>query len=159
MSRSYEKPAPETRFARCQGPTAPEMLLNFGIWGHGPKQWEQFVDANRLLEHKVREFDGMKCLYAHAYYTEDEFWSIYNRKWYDALRVKYKATHLPNVYDKVKAEPKRVKDSSWVTWLIAIFWSIWPLSGLYGVFHALLRKDYLLHREGWNTRRKVKIHD
>lgn len=136
--------------AEKMDPTAPEMLLNFGIWGPGPRGIDKFVDANRKLEHKVRELGGKKWLYAHAYYTEEEFWGIHDRKEYEALRAKYHATYLPSVYDKVKvdveSEKKAIRDS-WMVWLLALFWSIWPLSGLYGVLQATIGGDYLLPRE------------
>jgi delta24-sterol reductase len=86
-------------------------------------------------------------LYAHAYYTEKEFNEIYNREEYDALRKKYFATYLPSVYDKVKVDiekEKRAIRGSWIFWMIAVFWSIWPLTGLYGVYKVLLGGDYLL---------------
>jgi Delta24-sterol reductase len=128
-------------------PNAPEYLMNFGVWGPGSRNRQEFVRANRRLEQKVQDLQGKKWLYAHAYYTEDEFWSIYDRKEYDALRTKYHATYLPSVYDKVKvdveAEEKAIRES-WIVWLLALFWSIWPLSGLYGVYRAWMGGDYLL---------------
>lgn len=129
---------------------APDMLLNFGVWGPGPSGRREFIAANRHLEYKVRELGGKKWLYAHAYYSEEEFWDIYDRKEHDALRAKYDATYLPTIYDKVKvdveAEEKAIRES-WIAWLLAIFWSIWPLSGLYGVFKATIGGEYLLPRE------------
>lgn len=125
----------------------PETMLNFGVWGPGPRDRMKFVEWNRRFEQKVTDLGGVKWLYAHAYYTEDEFNDIYDRKAYDALRTKYNATHLPSVYDKVKvdftAEQKALKESLAV-WLLALFWSIWPLSGLYGVYKAVIGGDYLL---------------
>ncbi|KAK9235413.1 hypothetical protein V1525DRAFT_410090 [Lipomyces kononenkoae] len=125
---------------------APTMLLNVGVWGPGPTRRKEFVKLNRDLERKVHELKGQKWLYAHAYYTEAEFWDIYDRKEYDGLRAKYHASYLPTIYDKVKvdvaAEEQAMRDS-WTTWIIAIIWSIWPISGLYGVFHAALGGDYL----------------
>ena len=59
-----------------------------------------FVDANKQLENKLYEYNGKKWLYAHAYYTEDEFWKIYDKNWYDILRIKYKADYLPSIYEK-----------------------------------------------------------
>ncbi|TAQ84834.1 hypothetical protein B7494_g6828 [Chlorociboria aeruginascens] len=73
-----------------------EFMMNFGVWGPGSKNRIEFVRQNRLLEHKVDELGGRKWLYAHAYYTQDEFWSIYDRTAYDALRAKYS---YPGVVD------------------------------------------------------------
>jgi delta24-sterol reductase len=92
-------------------------------------------------------------LYAHAYYTEEEFNDIYDRKTYNALRRKYHATYLPSVYDKVKVDIKTEQQAlrkSWMLWLTALFWRIWPLSGLYGVYKAAFGGDYLLPRNSRN---------
>ncbi|KAG0650518.1 3-beta-hydroxysterol Delta-24-reductase [Hyphodiscus hymeniophilus] len=125
----------------------PDFMLNFGVWGPGPKRREDFVAWNRQFEGMIQKLGGQKWLYAHAYYTEEEFNEIYNRLDYEALREKYHASYLPTVYDKVRVnvekENKEMHDS-WVAWLLAIFWSIWPLTGLYGVYHALFGGDYLL---------------
>ena len=69
-------------------------LLNSGVWGPGQSGRDAFVKFNRQLEQKVFKLGGKKWLHTHAYYTEDEFWNIYDRKGYDALRLKYSATHL-----------------------------------------------------------------
>ena len=125
-------------------------MLNFGVWGPGSNNRRKFIDQNRLLEHKVDELGGRKWLYAHTYYTESEFWSIYDRRSYDALRAKHGATHLPSVYDKVRvhaeAEVAAIQ-SSWILWLQYVFWSIWPLSGLYGVWKVIIGGDYLLQKQ------------
>lgn len=126
---------------------APQMLLNFGVWGPGPKGRREFIAANRHLEHKVQELGGKKWLYAHVYCSEEEFWGTYNRNEYDAARAKYHATYLPSIYDKVKVDFKSEEQAigeSWIVWLMAIFWRIWPLSGLYGLFQAIFSSDYLL---------------
>ncbi|KAI9699082.1 MAG: hypothetical protein M1836_003271 [Candelina mexicana] len=121
--------------------TKKELLINVGLWGPGPIRHDRFVEVNRELEHKVHELSGMKWLYAHAYYTESEFWSIYDRKWYDSLRSKYGAQHLPSVYDKVTVDTVASKKA------ISGIWGIWPMSGLYGVARATISKNYLLSSE------------
>jgi delta24-sterol reductase len=139
--------SPHGLFAKKLDPNSPGYLMNFGVWGPGPSNRREFVRANRRLEQKVQDLQGKKWLYAHAYYTEEEFWSIYDRKEYDALRTKYHATYLPSVYDKIKvdiAREEKAANESWVVWLLALFWSIWPLSGLYGVYKAWMGGDYLL---------------
>ena len=93
------------------------------------------------------ELGGEKWLYAHAYYTEQEFWSMHNRKEYDDLRAKFHASHLPSIYDKIKVDipaELEIKRQTWILWLWALIWSIWPLSGVYGVLKASLGGDYLL---------------
>lgn len=128
----------------------PEMLLNFGVWGPGPTQGDEFVKLNRVLERKVQELHGKKWLYAQAYYTEEEFWDIYPRQEHDALREQYHATYLPSLYDKVKVNVKREQNAnakSWSTWFREIVWNVWPVSGFYGVYKAAIGGDYLLLKE------------
>lgn len=102
------------------GAGSPQFLLNVGVWGPGPRKEEPFIALNRALEAEVKRLGGFKWLYANAYYTEEEFWQIYDREWYEGLRRKYKAETLPSVYDKVKAKEERV-----------------PISGLRGIKMAM----------------------
>lgn len=130
---------------------SPKPMLNIGLWGYGPRKHDDFVEVNRQLESKLRELAGMKWLYSQTYYSEKEFWDIYDRKWYDGLREKYNATSLPSVYDKVKtdveAEAKAVK-SSWPLW----FLSFWPISGLWGLWQAAASGQYLLaEKANWKS--------
>ena len=58
----------------------------WGLWGWPPSSHPaDILKANLDLGHKIRELGGRKWLIATTYYTEPEFWSIYGRKWYDAL--------------------------------------------------------------------------
>lgn len=84
------------------GKAAP--MLNVGIWGSGSKVKSEFLQQNQRLESKLTELGGRKVLYSHTYYSETEFWGLYNKKWYDDLRQRYMATTLPTVYDKVKMD-------------------------------------------------------
>lgn len=125
-----------------------EYLLNIGVWGPGPSDRQKFIEVNRQVEEIVQRFNGVKWLYAHAYYTEEEFWKIYDKTAYDSLREKYHATSLPTVYEKVKvdlnashATPTTVRG-----WLREYLFRVWPLSGVYGVVCAALGGDYLLQR-------------
>lgn len=119
-----------------------DMMLNVGVWGWGPADAAQFVTKNRELEAKVRELGGMKWLYAHTYYPQEEFWPMYGgRGWYDALRAKYKAETLPTVWDKVHVDPAAAgaKKRHWLK-------RQWPIGGLYGIYKSIQSKDYMLHR-------------
>lgn len=118
-------------------PGTPEFLMNFGIWRPGSLDHDEFVRQNRDLEKQVRALQGRKWLYAHAYYTEDEFWATYDRPAYDALRAKYAASYLPSVYDKVKVdvEAKGARKP---------MGGVRPFQGLYGVYKAWRGGDYLL---------------
>ncbi|CEJ94203.1 Putative Delta(24)-sterol reductase [[Torrubiella] hemipterigena] len=122
----------------------PAQMLNIGLWGWGPEDFEEFVVKNRGLEDKLEELGGRKWLYAHTYYPEDKFWKVYDRPHYDALREKYHATTLPNVYDKVKidVEANRLNRQK----LRQSAKGKWPVGGFYGILKSIQSKDYLLHR-------------
>lgn len=104
---------------------------------------QEFVQRNRDVERKVQDLDGWKWLYAHTFYTASEFWSIYDAQAYAALRTKYKASGLPTIYDKVKLDleaEEKVKKASRAK-------AVWPIRGLYGIWHAVVHRDYLLSPE------------
>jgi len=136
-----------SNFAVKRSVDALEMMLNIGVWGIGPKVHKDFVDVNRNFEKMVYAMDGKKWLYGHNYYTEEEFWNIYDRERYEALRVKYHASYLADVFDKARYRQSPDKGSrtaiarihDWV-------WSIWPLRGLYGLFQAAVGAEYLVSR-------------
>ncbi|KAI9857211.1 MAG: hypothetical protein M1813_008573 [Trichoglossum hirsutum] len=127
-------------------------MLNVGLWGYGPTQHDRFVAKNRELERKVRQLGGMKWLYAHTYYKEDEFWEMFDRQWYDDLRSKYVAESLPSVWHKVRVDPiaqKQEVESSWRKWAL----QFWPLGGIWGVVKAIESRDYLIARNStWKAR-------
>ena len=84
-----------------------ERIYNVGVYGKGTKDHDKFVKLNREIEHKLwHDFCGVKILYAHAYYTEEEFWDIYNREPYENIRKKYNSESLPTVYDKISQDMK-----------------------------------------------------
>ena len=126
-----------------------ENMLNIGVWGPGPTDGKQFFKINRKIEQTVQELSGLKWLYASAYYTEDEFWKIYDRQFYESLRSKYNASSLPTVYDKVKTSLSPTMKSSIGNksrWIPDFLWQVWPVSGLYGVWKTVWGRDYLLAR-------------
>ncbi|KAI1489095.1 hypothetical protein F5X96DRAFT_29373 [Biscogniauxia mediterranea] len=135
----------------------PEFMLNFGVWGPVPGG-DDVVRLNRDIEAKLRELGGKKTLYAQAYYTEDEFWQTYNRPAYDAVRAKYRADHLPSVYDKVKVDvdggaSARAREGSRMP---AALRDVRPFQGLYGVYKAWRGGDYLLGKENKKKKKKKK---
>lgn len=152
------KSAPEGERSFSQGNNIKDdILLDVGIWDMGPADSHAFIKLNRDFEAKVTELGGMKCLYAHAYYTEQEFWDIYDEKKYMELRRKYHAESLPSVYDKVKVDLQGVaggrvekKAETWSEWAYNSFWGTWPLGGLYGVASAtkglVVQSDFLLKK-------------
>ncbi|MBA2540008.1 MAG: FAD-binding oxidoreductase [Deltaproteobacteria bacterium] len=61
-----------------------ELFLDLAIYG-----MKQTGDKNyhRMIEEKLRELGGIKTLIAHNYYSEDEFWQIWNKANYDAVKA------------------------------------------------------------------------
>ncbi|PKS11119.1 hypothetical protein jhhlp_002880 [Lomentospora prolificans] len=130
-------------------PASPEVI-NFGVWGPMSFDKGEATRLNRLLEAKLAELGGRKCLYAQTYYTQQEFWANYDREAYNALREKYRASHLPSVYDKVKPHaPNSYTPGSMSFWrrLKDKIWDMWPVRGLYGVFKVFQGGDYLLAKD------------
>ncbi|KAI9677753.1 MAG: hypothetical protein M1829_002525 [Trizodia sp. TS-e1964] len=121
----------------------PQPMLNIGLWGKAADELGAFVAQNRGLETRLQELGGRKVLYSHTYYTESEFWRIYDREWYDALRRKFHALTLPSIYEKVKVDAgQNGQAGSWAHWLR----NLWPFAGLLGIVSAIRSREYLLHR-------------
>ncbi|KAL9090582.1 MAG: hypothetical protein Q9159_001926 [Coniocarpon cinnabarinum] len=139
--------------ARTGDGKVPYLLLNVGLWGFGPKNHDTFIAQNLELERKLPDFGAMKWLYAHTYYTQDEFWKIYDKSWYDNLREKYHSNSLPNVWQKVTIDPQvqqMALQTSWSSWLL----QLWPLGGLWGLVKAIQSQQYqLARRSQWRYRR------
>src|SRR5215831_14338832 len=79
------------------------LYVNFGFWDvvrdRTPRP-QGF--RNRQIERKVTELGGIKSLYSDSYFTEDQFWSVYDRRAYAALKAKYDAQGaLGDLYAKV----------------------------------------------------------
>lgn len=102
-------------------------VLNIGVWGPGPRNRTGFVAANRDIEARTKELGGLKCLYAHAYYTSSEFWDLYDKEAYDALRTKYHAHMLPSVFDKVTSNDLPPENS-----VFERLKNVRPVRGIYG---------------------------
>jgi hypothetical protein len=43
--------------------------------------------ARRISRHRGRSAAGVKTLISHNYYGEDEFWQIFNKRNYDAVKA------------------------------------------------------------------------
>jgi FAD/FMN-containing dehydrogenase len=100
-----------------------DMIINVGVWGHISRSYDEVVHANKKLEAKVRQLGGKKWLYAYAYYSEKQFWELYDKPAYDALRKKYHAATLPSVYEKTHNKKR------------------YPISAKRGIRHALLGQN------------------
>jgi len=66
------------------------LYVNFGFWDVvSERAVHPRGHRNRLIEAKVRELGGLKSLYSDSYYTQDEFWRIFDRDAYRELKARY----------------------------------------------------------------------
>ena len=66
------------------------LYLNFGFWGSVSTSSDKAAGHfNRLIERIAQELGGRKSLYSMSFFTEDEFWSIYNGIAYKKLKSKF----------------------------------------------------------------------
>jgi hypothetical protein len=82
-------------------PTEEKMVVNIGLYGIA--RWERGgADATANLEERLQRYRGRKALYSHSYYTQETFWSIYDKASYEQLRQTYHAEKtFPSLTDKV----------------------------------------------------------
>lgn len=81
--------------------TEEEMFINFGVYGI-PSLHASIKEITKKLENKTKECNGRKVLYSHSYYTQREFWDIYDQEAYQSLREKTFANGMwPEITDKV----------------------------------------------------------
>jgi len=66
------------------------LYVNFGFWDaiRGRRKLPPGY-YNRQVEERVIELGGMKSLYSDSYFTPQEFWRLYNKPAYDALKARY----------------------------------------------------------------------
>ncbi len=78
------------------------LYVNFGFWDVVNDRVRRPPGyRNRLIETRVRELGGLKSLYSDSYYTEDEFWHVFDRDAYRALKARYDPRGaLPDLYAK-----------------------------------------------------------
>jgi len=72
-------------------PVDPKILyVNFGFWDVVQDTVRREPGYyNRKIERKVAELGGVKSLYSDSYYPEEEFWRLYDKPAYDALKARY----------------------------------------------------------------------
>jgi len=134
--------------------TSPQQpLMNIGLWGTSPtltRSYPSFLTANTALEQKLTALGGMKWLYAHTYYSPIQFWSQFNKTWYDDLRKKYKAEGLLNVYEKVSidVDAQRAEMETFRSRVLGI----WPLGAMWGIWKSIQSKSYVeARRAKWRS--------
>jgi hypothetical protein len=146
--KGIDPPSFHPSYCGPAGDGPPQPMINIGLWGAASEDVETFVRQNRELENRLTELGGRKVLYSHTYYSEDEFWELYDRGWYEGLREKYGAITLPTLYDKVHVDVSKAtgKKKGTVGWRGRLA-RIWPMPGLIGIISAIRSKDYLIHRQ------------
>jgi FAD/FMN-containing dehydrogenase len=60
------------------------LFLDLAIYGMRQKGDKNY---HRMMEEKLRELGGIKTLISHNYYGEAEFWQIFNKQNYDAVKA------------------------------------------------------------------------
>lgn len=76
-----------------------DLLIDVGVYGIPFKR--DAIEATKDLEQLTSAFGGRKMLYSYNYYTPEQFWTIYSKPSYDALRKKYRLHDLLDITDKV----------------------------------------------------------
>tara|TARA_R110002003_G_scaffold2382_2_gene24234 strand:- start:12449 stop:13960 length:1512 start_codon:yes stop_codon:yes gene_type:complete len=122
--------------------------INVGVWGPYPSSETEFMQANREIEAKMRELGGLKWLYSRVFYTEEEWWQVYDKQTYDALRQKFDAMSLPSIWDKVKDRGRKEEYGKGLKGISKrIVNGNAFLSGLYGIYKAIRGGDYMLKKK------------
>lgn len=114
--------------------------------GEGSQGEERIYQAELGLEKKLQELGGRKVLYSQRFYTEEDFWALYDRVGYEELGKRCDATTLPTVFDKVKGGARKMGVDDGMLWYQRLG-SLWPFAGFAGIWCAIKSKDYLLHRD------------
>ncbi|KAF1923368.1 FAD binding domain-containing protein [Didymella exigua CBS 183.55] len=125
------------------------LYINVGVWGPYPSFELEYVRANRELEKKTGDLGGLKWLYSRVFYTEDEWWQLYDKNKYDELRRKFGATGLPSIWEKVRDRGNKKEDyGTDVKGLLKrLIRSSALLSGFYGIYKAVRGGDYMLKKK------------
>lgn len=91
-----------------------DMLVDIGIWGQSDLFLKDILGINKEFEAYAKHLGARKMLYAHSFYTEDEFWKIHDKEWYLKLREKYNAQEVfPDIWQKVHVENKLYSVHFW----------------------------------------------
>jgi hypothetical protein len=80
-----------------------EYVLDFGFYVS--MELEEHMEAihyNLEIEKKLAEVGGFKCLYSDTFFSEEVFWSMYDKQKYDQVKAKYDPQNsYLNLYEKV----------------------------------------------------------
>lgn len=78
------------------------LYVDFGFWDViRTKEKHPAGFFNRKVETEVERLDGIKSLYSESFFPKEEFWKIYNREAYTALKKTYDPRNkLRDLYEK-----------------------------------------------------------
>ena len=96
-------PRSRARDSRCIRCTREPIYVNFGFWDVVTRREARPAGllSTARSSARSRELGGIKSLYSDSYYTEDEFWSVFDRGAYAELKARYDpAGALPDLYGK-----------------------------------------------------------
>ena len=84
-----------------------EFVLDFGFYISMELENDmEDYHYNKQIEQKLLEYHGLKCLYSDTFFSESQFWSIYNKSKYDQVKTKYDPNNtFLNLFDKVINKP------------------------------------------------------
>jgi hypothetical protein len=78
--------------------TKDTLMVDIAIYGMKQRGGTNYY---RLMEEKLQELGGIKTLISYNYYKEDEFWRIFNRTNYDAVKAITDPDNIfRNLYEK-----------------------------------------------------------
>jgi Delta24-sterol reductase len=129
--------------------TAPQgLMVNVGVYGM-PNEGRPFdpVVVNKALETEASRLEGRKMLYAQSFYTDAEFWSLFDRKAYDSIRKTYGGeTIFPDIATKLllgkrvdaMRGAKAVSFASCAGSMAAWYFSLWQEVAAPRALHAWL---------------------
>jgi FAD/FMN-containing dehydrogenase len=83
-------------------PMPRRRYVNFGFWDV-VRTRERRPDGylNRRIEARVHALGGLKSLYSSSFFTEEEFWSMFDRDAYATLKARYDPDgHFEGLYEK-----------------------------------------------------------
>ena len=123
--------------------------INVGVWGPYPSSETEYIRANRELEKETGRLGGLKWLYSRVFYTEEEWWQLYDKEKYEGLREEFGATRLPSIWEKVRDRSLKKEDfgTGIKGFLKRTIRSSEFLSGVYGIYKAVRGGDYMLKKK------------
>lgn len=139
-SMGHAKPFTDTSYGKAYD----GLYINIGVWGPWPSKEAEYIQVNRRIEAEAKKLGGLKWLYSRVFYTEEEWWEVYSRSEYEALRERYRATGLPSIWEKVRDRGvKREFGRGIKGWVKRGVWRSEVLRGVYGVWKAVRGGDYM----------------